>query len=133
MLLLYTADDSNVHQVEPVTAGERATLTMWLTLDQQHQEDRKVRSSSSSSGVGSGMQVHQSDTLQAAMSCTCKWRDADDSFVQGLSCLLAWKFATLSGRHDVQLLASLFQLAQCRDCNELLPLLRLLLVLAAAC
>jgi predicted 2-oxoglutarate/Fe(II)-dependent dioxygenase YbiX len=45
MLLLYTADESNVHQVEPVTAGERATLTMWFTLDQEHQEDQKVRCS----------------------------------------------------------------------------------------
>jgi hypothetical protein len=43
MLLLYTADERNMHQVEPVTAGERATLTMWFTLEQEHQEDKKVR------------------------------------------------------------------------------------------
>jgi predicted 2-oxoglutarate/Fe(II)-dependent dioxygenase YbiX len=43
MLLLYNADERNVHQVEPVTAGERATLTMWFTLDPDHQEDKKVR------------------------------------------------------------------------------------------
>lgn len=42
MLLVYTADDSNVHSVEEVTRGERCTLTMWFTLDPQHQEDPKV-------------------------------------------------------------------------------------------
>lgn len=41
-LLVYTADDSNVHSVEEVTAGERSTLTMWFTLDPDHQEDPKV-------------------------------------------------------------------------------------------
>lgn len=25
-----------------VTAGERSTMTMWFTLDPEHQEDRKV-------------------------------------------------------------------------------------------
>ena len=42
-LLVYTADDSNIHSVEEVTVGERSTLTMWFTLDAQHQEDTKVR------------------------------------------------------------------------------------------
>lgn len=42
-LLVYTADDSNVHSVEEVTAGERSTLTMWFTWDPDHQEDPKVR------------------------------------------------------------------------------------------
>lgn len=42
MLLVYTADDSNVHSVKEVTGGERSTLTMWFTLDPEHQEDRKV-------------------------------------------------------------------------------------------
>jgi hypothetical protein len=42
MLLIYTADDSNVHSVQEVTAGERSTLTMWFTLDPEHQEDKKV-------------------------------------------------------------------------------------------
>lgn len=42
MLLLYTADESNTHSVEPVTAGERTTLTMWFTIDPEHNEDRKV-------------------------------------------------------------------------------------------
>ncbi|KAF6258955.1 hypothetical protein COO60DRAFT_1701108 [Scenedesmus sp. NREL 46B-D3] len=47
-LLLYTAGELNVHQVEPVTAGERATLTMWFSLDQAHQEDAKVLAALSS-------------------------------------------------------------------------------------
>eukprot|EP00878_Enallax_costatus_P047130 GHUV01057534.1.p1 GENE.GHUV01057534.1~~GHUV01057534.1.p1 ORF type:complete len:186 (+),score=50.88 GHUV01057534.1:180-737(+) len=41
-LLVYTADDRNVHRVEEVTAGERLTLTMWFTLDEAFQEDKKV-------------------------------------------------------------------------------------------
>jgi predicted 2-oxoglutarate/Fe(II)-dependent dioxygenase YbiX len=47
MLLIYTADDSNVHSVQEVTAGERSTLTIWFTLHPEHQEDKKVRA-----GVG---------------------------------------------------------------------------------
>lgn len=42
-LLLYTADERNVHQVEEVPAGERLTMTMWFTLDEAYQEDSKVR------------------------------------------------------------------------------------------
>jgi hypothetical protein len=42
MLLVYTADDSNVHSVQEVTSGERSTLTMWFTLDPEQREDRKV-------------------------------------------------------------------------------------------
>lgn len=42
MLLIYTADDSNVHSVEEVTSGERSTLAMWFTMDPEHQEDKKV-------------------------------------------------------------------------------------------
>jgi predicted 2-oxoglutarate/Fe(II)-dependent dioxygenase YbiX len=41
-LLVYTADDSNIHSVEAVKAGERSTLTMWFTLLPEHQEDTKV-------------------------------------------------------------------------------------------
>ncbi|WIA10351.1 hypothetical protein OEZ85_010543 [Tetradesmus obliquus] len=52
MLLLYTADASNVHQVEPVTAGERATLTMWFTLEQEHQEDKKVSAAAAAAAAG---------------------------------------------------------------------------------
>lgn len=47
---MYTADDSNVHQVEKVTAGERVTLTMWFTLEEAFQEDRKVTGSSQLDG-----------------------------------------------------------------------------------
>ena len=42
MLLVYTADDRNVHGVEEVASGERLTFTMWFTLDEAFQEDKKV-------------------------------------------------------------------------------------------
>lgn len=41
-LLVYTADEGNVHRVEEVTAGQRLTLTMWFTLVNDFQEDAKV-------------------------------------------------------------------------------------------
>jgi hypothetical protein len=42
LLLLYSADESNIHCVEPVTEGERYTFTMWFTCSQEAQEDTKV-------------------------------------------------------------------------------------------
>lgn len=42
-LLLYGADEGNVHCVAPVKAGERCTLTLWLTRDAAFREDSKVR------------------------------------------------------------------------------------------
>jgi hypothetical protein len=41
-LLVFSADASNTHRVEPVTRGHRVTLTLWFTLDDAHQEDAKV-------------------------------------------------------------------------------------------
>jgi predicted 2-oxoglutarate/Fe(II)-dependent dioxygenase YbiX len=42
MLLLHTAGERNTHSVEEVTGGQRCTLTMWFTLDAEHQEDAKA-------------------------------------------------------------------------------------------
>jgi hypothetical protein len=86
MLLLYTADDSNVHQVEPVTAGERATLTMWFTLHQEHQEDAKV---SSSRGFALMKLIINTDLTLSS----CKLEELTG--VQGLSCSCSLFYASV--------------------------------------
>eukprot|EP00879_Flechtneria_rotunda_P025993 GHRR01027663.1.p1 GENE.GHRR01027663.1~~GHRR01027663.1.p1 ORF type:complete len:377 (+),score=114.07 GHRR01027663.1:121-1251(+) len=55
LLLLYKADEANVHMVEPVTVGHRCTFTLWFTLDQEYQEDRKVMKQLTSTAAGSGL------------------------------------------------------------------------------
>lgn len=44
-LIMYTADERNVHRVAPVMGGraERCTLVLWFTRDVAFQEDPKVR------------------------------------------------------------------------------------------
>ncbi|KAI3497972.1 hypothetical protein L1887_33635 [Cichorium endivia] len=44
-VLIYTADNRNVHSVEEITDGERLTLTLWFTRDKSHDEDSKLISS----------------------------------------------------------------------------------------
>ncbi|KAJ0256211.1 Uncharacterized protein HA466_0092040 [Hirschfeldia incana] len=41
-VIMYTADDRNVHSVDEVTDGERLTLAMWFTRDSSHDEDSKL-------------------------------------------------------------------------------------------
>lgn len=41
-VLIYTADDRNIHSVEEVLDGERLTLTLWFTRDSAHDEDTKL-------------------------------------------------------------------------------------------
>ncbi|XP_019163699.1 PREDICTED: uncharacterized protein LOC109160047 [Ipomoea nil] len=40
--ILYTADDQNIHCVDEVTDGERATLTLWFSRDASHDEESKL-------------------------------------------------------------------------------------------
>lgn len=41
--MAYSSGPDDVHSVDPVEAGLRHTLTVWLTTDPGHSEDRKVR------------------------------------------------------------------------------------------
>ncbi|XP_018446527.2 uncharacterized protein LOC108818144 isoform X1 [Raphanus sativus] len=41
-VIMYTADDRNIHSVDEVTEGERLTLAMWFTRDSSHDEDSKL-------------------------------------------------------------------------------------------
>ncbi|KAL1366525.1 hypothetical protein AAHE18_03G366600 [Arachis hypogaea] len=38
-VLMYTADQRNIHSVDEITDGERLTLTLWFTRDGSHDED----------------------------------------------------------------------------------------------
>ncbi|CAM6093377.1 unnamed protein product [Calypogeia fissa] len=41
-LIIYTADERNIHRVDEVTEGERCTLALWFTSDNVHDEDQKL-------------------------------------------------------------------------------------------
>ncbi|CAI9096877.1 OLC1v1033118C1 [Oldenlandia corymbosa var. corymbosa] len=41
-VLMYTADEKNIHAVDEITEGERITLTMWFSRDASHDEDAKL-------------------------------------------------------------------------------------------
>ncbi|KAJ1298048.1 hypothetical protein BS78_01G423900 [Paspalum vaginatum] len=41
-VVIYTADNRNVHRVNEVTDGERLTLTLWFTRDRAYDEDPKL-------------------------------------------------------------------------------------------
>ncbi|XP_009105064.1 uncharacterized protein LOC103830987 [Brassica rapa] len=41
-VIMYTADDRNIHSVDEVTDGERLTLAMWFTRDSSHNEDSNL-------------------------------------------------------------------------------------------
>ncbi|CAD6210362.1 unnamed protein product [Miscanthus lutarioriparius] len=41
-VVIYTADNRNVHCVNEVTEGERLTLTLWFTRDRAYDEDPKL-------------------------------------------------------------------------------------------
>ncbi|XP_073148097.1 uncharacterized protein [Henckelia pumila] len=44
-VIIYTADNKNVHSVGEITEGERLTLTLWFSRDASHDEDAKLLSS----------------------------------------------------------------------------------------
>ncbi|XP_059278658.1 uncharacterized protein LOC132032890 isoform X1 [Lycium ferocissimum] len=44
-VIMYTADDQNIHSVDEITEGERITLTLWFSRDASYDEDPKVISS----------------------------------------------------------------------------------------
>lgn len=41
-VIIYTADNKNVHSVGEITEGERLTLTLWFSRDASHDEDAKL-------------------------------------------------------------------------------------------
>ncbi|KAL3650650.1 hypothetical protein CASFOL_007053 [Castilleja foliolosa] len=41
-VIIYTADDRNIHSVSEIHKGERATLTLWFSRDASHDEDAKL-------------------------------------------------------------------------------------------
>ncbi|XP_020275397.1 uncharacterized protein LOC109849928 isoform X2 [Asparagus officinalis] len=41
-VLMYTADIRNIHSVDEVLDGERLTLTLWFTRNNEHDEDAKL-------------------------------------------------------------------------------------------
>lgn len=44
-VIMYTADDQNIHSVDEITEGERITLTLWFSRDASFDEDPKLISS----------------------------------------------------------------------------------------
>ncbi|KAJ1430574.1 hypothetical protein SESBI_07716 [Sesbania bispinosa] len=41
-VVMYTADEQNIHSVDEITDGERLTLALWFSRDGSHDEDRKL-------------------------------------------------------------------------------------------
>ncbi|XP_039685460.1 uncharacterized protein [Medicago truncatula] len=41
-VVMYTADDRNIHSVDEITDGERLTLALWFSRDGSHDEDTKL-------------------------------------------------------------------------------------------
>ncbi|KAL5553328.1 hypothetical protein UlMin_040729 [Ulmus minor] len=41
-VVIYTADDHNVHSVDEIIDGERLTLALWFSRDSSHDEDAKL-------------------------------------------------------------------------------------------
>lgn len=41
-VVMYTADDRNIHSVDEITEGERLTLALWFSRDGSHDEDMKL-------------------------------------------------------------------------------------------
>lgn len=41
-VIIYTADQRNIHSVDEITKGERITLTLWFTRDASHDEDARL-------------------------------------------------------------------------------------------
>ncbi|KAL8490407.1 hypothetical protein ACS0TY_026056 [Phlomoides rotata] len=41
-VIIYTADNRNIHSVSEITEGERITLAMWFSRDASHDEDAKL-------------------------------------------------------------------------------------------
>ncbi|GFQ03163.1 prolyl 3-hydroxylase 1 [Phtheirospermum japonicum] len=48
-VIIYTADERNIHSVSEIRKGERATLTLWFSRDASHDEDAKLLTSLSHS------------------------------------------------------------------------------------
>ncbi|KAL7132244.1 hypothetical protein ABFS83_12G058700 [Erythranthe nasuta] len=44
-VIIYTADDRNIHSVSEILKGERSTLTLWFTRNSSHDEDAKLLTS----------------------------------------------------------------------------------------
>ncbi|KAK6802271.1 hypothetical protein RDI58_000051 [Solanum bulbocastanum] len=51
-VIMYTADDRNIHSVDEITEGERVTLTLWFSRDASYDEDPKLISSLSPDLLG---------------------------------------------------------------------------------
>lgn len=51
-VIMYTADDRNIHSVDEITEGERITLTLWFSRDASYDEDPKLISSLSPDLLG---------------------------------------------------------------------------------
>ncbi|XP_019234465.1 PREDICTED: uncharacterized protein LOC109214941 isoform X2 [Nicotiana attenuata] len=51
-VIMYTADDQNIHSVDEITEGERITLTLWFSRDASHDEDSKLISALSQALLG---------------------------------------------------------------------------------
>ncbi|RDX60960.1 Prolyl 3-hydroxylase 1 [Mucuna pruriens] len=41
-VVMYSADDRNIHSVDEITEGERLTLALWFSRDGSHDEDMKL-------------------------------------------------------------------------------------------
>ncbi|CAJ1939046.1 unnamed protein product [Sphenostylis stenocarpa] len=41
-VVMYTADDHNIHSVDEITGGERLTVALWFSRDSSHDEDKKL-------------------------------------------------------------------------------------------
>ncbi|KAK6160339.1 hypothetical protein DH2020_003720 [Rehmannia glutinosa] len=54
-VILYTADNRNIHSVSEILEGERTTLTLWFSRDASHDEDAKLLISLSDCSLSSSL------------------------------------------------------------------------------
>ncbi|CAN6301608.1 unnamed protein product [Urochloa humidicola] len=62
-VVIYTADNRNVHCVTEVTEGERVTLTLWFTRNRAYDEDPKLLSFLSQTSLNSYIPLPASDNM----------------------------------------------------------------------
>lgn len=77
-VVIYTADNRNVHCVTEVTEGERLTLTLWFTRDQAFDEDPKLLSFLSQTSLSCGP-TEQKSYIPMPASDNMYWFSYDQS------------------------------------------------------
>ncbi|KAM3327728.1 putative protein isoform X1 [Capsicum galapagoense] len=84
-VIMYTADDRNIHSVDEITEGERITLTLWFSRDASHDEDCKLISSLSPALLDvAGSKLHSYIPVPGSINMYWFPPDEASSFLSGL-------------------------------------------------